>query len=47
MKMAKHGSTSEKRNAAFELATLASSGDENRYQITNEEGYAEYIIRIR
>ena len=32
--------TKDRRNAAFELASLAASGEENKYKILAEDGYA-------
>lgn len=34
----RYGTTSEKRNAAFELATMAASGDDNKFLIVSEGG---------
>nr|XP_039254677.1 uncharacterized protein LOC120331634 isoform X1 [Styela clava] len=43
LEAAKVGTTSEKRNAAFELATLATSGDDNKFQIVSEGGLEALI----
>nr|XP_009860064.1 uncharacterized protein LOC104266168 [Ciona intestinalis] len=38
MHAAKHGDTSQKRSAVFELATMAASADDNKFQIVTEGG---------
>ena len=38
--------TKDRRNAAFELASLAASGEEHKYKILKEDGYATLIDRI-
>ncbi|XP_076801038.1 uncharacterized protein LOC143445665 [Clavelina lepadiformis] len=38
METARTGSISQKRNAAFELATMASSADDNKFQIVTDGG---------
>ena len=40
MKSAKTGSVKERRNAAFELASLAATGDDTKFRIVQEGGYA-------
>ena len=36
----------ERRNAAFELASLAASGEENKQKILAEDGYISLIISV-
>ena len=38
MKSAKTGSVKERRNAAFELASLAATGDDTKFRIVQEGG---------
>lgn len=38
LEASRYGNTSEKRNAAFELATMAASGDDNKFLIVSEGG---------
>ena len=38
MKSAKTGSVKERRNAAFELASLAATGDDTKFKIVQEGG---------
>ena len=41
MKSAKTGSVKERRNAAFELASLAATGDDTKFRIVQEGGYVK------
>ena len=41
MRSAKTGSVKERRNAAFELASLAATGDDTKFKIVQEGGYAD------
>ena len=39
MKSAKLGGLKDKRHAAFELASLAATGDDTKFKIVGEDGY--------
>ena len=43
MKAARSGRVKDRRQAAFELATMASSSDDNKFRIVAEGGYETQI----
>ena len=46
LKSAKTGGVKQKRSATFELATMAASGDDNKFRIVAEGGYVYIEILL-